>query len=206
MLMLDAVLVVACFFLAYLFRFEFAIPDKELATISFTCPFVLLIKLCTFFFFRLYKGLYRYTSMVEVINVLRAVFTSSLLIILTVLMIHRFVGYPRSVFIIDGFLTFLAIGGIRVAIRIYFARREGKAILPALSKEECKKIRLLIIGAEGAGEKIIREIQDNPGLRFTPVGLLDNDTGKQGNTIHGIPILGTLTHFGSNPLLNPFTS
>jgi FlaA1/EpsC-like NDP-sugar epimerase len=192
MLMVDAVLVVACFFLAYLFRFEFAIPDKELATISATWPFVLLIKLCTFFFFRLYKGMYRYTSLEDLTNVLKAVFTSSLLIILTVLMIHCFVGYPRSIFIIDGFLTFLAIGGIRMAIRIYFAGREGRAILPALSKKGCEKTRLLIIGAGDAGEKIIREIRDNPGLRFTPVGLLDDDTGKQGKTIHCIPILGTL--------------
>jgi len=192
MLMLDAVLVVACFFSAYLFRFEFAIPEKELATFSVTWPFVLLIKLCTFFFFRIYKGMYRYTSLEDLINVLKAVFTSSLLIILVVLMIYRFAGYPRSVFIIDGFLTFLAIGGIRVAIRIYFARREGKTVFPALRKEGREKKRLLIIGAGDAGEKVIREILDNPGLRFTPVGLLDDDTGKQGKTIHGIPILGAL--------------
>ena len=143
MLLLDAALVVACFFLAYLCRFEFAIPEKEFATISGTLPFVLLIKLCTFFFFRLYKGMYRYTSMVDLINVLKAVFTSSLLIILAVLMINRFVGYPRSVFIIDGFLTFFAIGGIRVTVRMYFARREGRRILPTLKKEERKKKRLL---------------------------------------------------------------
>ena len=145
MLLLDAVLVVACFFLAYLFRFEFVIPDKELAAISATLPFVLVIKLCCFFFFKLYRGMYRYTSMVDLINVLKAVFTSSLFIILAVLMIHRFVGYPRSIFIIDGLLTFLAIGGVRVAIRIYFARREGMAVLPALKKED---ISLMVTGIQ----------------------------------------------------------
>ena len=191
MLMLDSVLVVACFFLAYLFRFEFTIPDEALAAMSSTLPFVLPVKLCCFFFFKLYKGMYRYTSMVDLIQVLKAVFTSSLLIILSVLMIYRFVGYPRSVFIIDGFMTFLAIGGVRVAIRIFFARREGMKVLPALKKEGSKNKKLLIIGAGDAGEKVIREIWDNPGLRFKAVGLLDDDTDKLGKTIHGIPVLGT---------------
>lgn len=197
-LFMDGVLVVACFYLAYLFRFEFSIPEREFTTFIRTCPYILVVKLCTFAFFRIYKGMWRYTSLVDLVNVVKAVLTSSALIILGVLMIHRFEGYPRSVFIIDGCLTLLAIGGIRAAIRVYFARRSGMDIFPSLHNNRSKEKRLLILGAGDAGEKILREIQDNPRLKFDPVGFLDDDPGKQRKTIHGVPVLGTINDIESH--------
>ena len=192
MLFMDAVLVVACFYLAYLIRFEFSIPGNELSAFANTWLFVLLVKICTFFFFNLYRGMWRYTSLVDMFNVAKGIFISSLLIILTVLMVHGFQGYPRSVFIIDGFLTFLVIGGIRMVIRLYFVRKQGIDIFSAIRKRRYGEKRLLIIGAGDAGEKVVREIRDNPSLKFEPVGFLDDDPDKQGRTIHGIRILGAL--------------
>lgn len=187
----DVVLVMASFHVAYLFRFEFSIPAGELHTLAKTLPFVLLVKIFTFYFFHLYHGVWRYTSLVDLMNVAKAVFTSSLLIILGVLMIHRFQGYPRSVFLIDMFLTFLTIGGIRVAIRLYFARQTGIEVFSTIRGVKRKGKRLLIIGAGAAGEKVLREIRDNPGLKMDPVGFLDDDPGKQGLSIHGVPVVGT---------------
>ena len=80
MLPSDALLVVMCFYLAYLFRFEFAIPPNELSTFARTWPNVLIVKMVVFALFHLYRGMWRYTSMRDLINVSKAVFTSSLLI------------------------------------------------------------------------------------------------------------------------------
>ena len=192
MLFMDAFLVVTCLFLAFLIRFEFSIPKNYLHTFTQIWPYVLPVKICTFFFFKLYKGMWRYTSLVDLMNVFKAVFTSSLLIILALLMIHRFQGYPRSVFIMDGFLTFIAVGGIRVVIRLYFAHKMGMEFFPSIRSREYKGKRLLIMGAGDAGEKVLREIRDNPGLKLDPIGVLDDDIDKQGKTIHGVPVLGTL--------------
>jgi FlaA1/EpsC-like NDP-sugar epimerase len=79
MLLLDALLVVTCFYLAYVFRFEFSIPPNELSAFSRTWPYVLIVKMATFAFFRMYKGMWRYTSLVDLFNVIKAVLTSSLL-------------------------------------------------------------------------------------------------------------------------------
>jgi len=58
--------------------------------------------------------MWRYTSLVDLFNVLKATAASSALIILAIFFIYRFQGFPRSIFIIDGILTFIFIGGVRV--------------------------------------------------------------------------------------------
>jgi len=195
MVLMDALLVVSCFFLAYLFRFEFQIPEKELASFARTWPYVLIIKMASFFFFRLYKGMWRYTSLVDFVNVVKAIVASSLVLMAGILLVYRFQGYPRSVFIIDGFLTFVAIGGIRVVIRLYFAQKAGVVafrIGGAQEQAENKK-RLLIIGAGDAGEKALRELRDNPRLKYQIVGFIDDDSYKIGRSIHSVPVVDDLS-------------
>ena len=53
--------------------------------------------------------------------------------------------------------------------------------------------RVLIIGAGGAGEKILREISDNNHLHYDVVGFIDDDPQKAGRSIHGIFVLGSST-------------
>jgi len=190
--LLDAILVVGSFYFSYLIRFEFSIPESHLYAFKHTFPFVLLVKMCTFLFFQLYRGMWRYTSLVDLVNVGKAVFTSSVLIVLAVLMVHRFQGFARSVFIIDGFLTFMAIGGIRVSIRLCFARNMEIKGFSAIRRIKFEGKRLLIIGAGDTGEMVLREIQADPKFKFVCVGFLDDDPKKLGKTIHGAPILGAV--------------
>jgi FlaA1/EpsC-like NDP-sugar epimerase len=174
--------------------YTISIPPNELSAFSRTWPYVLIVKMATFAFFRMYKGMWRYTSLVDLFNVIKAVLTSSLLIIIGVLMVHRFQGYPRSVFIIDGFLTFLAIGGIRVVIRLYFAQKSGVMAFPTpwARRQEDDRKRLLIIGAGDAGEKALRELTDNPRLRYDVVAFIDDDSYKIGRSVHNIPVVDDL--------------
>ncbi|MCJ7494622.1 MAG: hypothetical protein MUP68_10345 [Deltaproteobacteria bacterium] len=116
---------------------------------------------------------------------------------MTILFIYRFQGFPRSVFIIDGFLTFIFIGGIRTVIRLLLSEKErGLYFLfhNPFSKGKITKPkkRLLIIGAGDAGEKMLREIHDNPRLNYEVVGFLDDDPNKKGMRIHGVPVLGPI--------------
>jgi FlaA1/EpsC-like NDP-sugar epimerase len=198
MLFFDGLLVTASYLLAYLLRFEGKIPFEEWGAIKSTIPYILPFKLILFYYFGLYKGMWRYTSLVELFNVLKAAATSSALIILAILFIHRFQGFPRSVFIIDAFLTFIFVGGIRVAIRIVLAEKEKGAsalfhLNPFAAKHATKpRKRLLIIGAGDAGEKMLREIRDNSRLNYEVVGFLDDDQKKKGMKIHGVPVLGPI--------------
>jgi len=197
MLFLDACLVVASYVFAYLLRFEGKIPLREWEAMQSAIRYILPFKLTVFFYFGLYGGMWRYTSLVDLFNVLKATLTSSSFIILAILFLYRFEGFPRSVFIIDGFLTFVFIGGLRVGIRLLLAEKEGFRVFFQFFPSSKRngggpKKRLLIIGAGDAGEKILREIRGNPRLDYEVVGFLDDDPKKEGLRIHGVQVLGPL--------------
>lgn len=195
MLLVDGLCVTAAYLLAYLLRFEGEIPPVWWETMKSSLPYILPFKLAFFYFFGLYKGMWRYTSLFDLFNVFKATLISSISIILAILFIYRFQGFPRSVFIMDWILTFIFISGIRVAIRLLLFEKEKHlssalqlSASPSLKMKSRK--RLLIIGAGDSGEKILREIRDNPRLNYEVIGFLDDDPRKKGMRIHGVPVLG----------------
>jgi FlaA1/EpsC-like NDP-sugar epimerase len=198
LIFLDAALIFVSYFLSYLLRFEGKIPYSALWNLRITLPYILAFKIVVFLAFGLYKGMWRYTGLVDLINVLKANLTASATIILAILFITRFQGFPRSVFIVDGILTFLFIAGIRIVIRIVLYENErnfrtlfGRSVYKRERPGSGKK-RLLIIGAGDAAEKMLREIRDNPRLSYEVIGFLDDDPRKKGLRIHGVPVLGPI--------------
>ena len=197
MLFFDACLVTASYLVSYLLRFEGKIPYQEWVNLKSIIPYILAFKLFIFYFFSLYKGMWRYTSLFDLFNVLKATLTSSAFIILAILFIYRFQGFPRSIFIIDGILTFIFIGGLRVTVRILLSEQDKgfhplRQVLQFRSEKKSAKPmkRLLIIGAGDAGEQMLREIRQNPRHNYEVVGFLDDDPPKRGMKIHGVPVLG----------------
>ena len=191
MLLGDALLFTGALVLAYLFRFEFSLDDFFVRQLRMIGIPILLMKLCTFFLFGLYQGMWRYTSIGDFWRLLQASATSTLLIMAVVFIFYRFEGgYSRAVFLIDGGLTFLFTGGLRMAIRTLYGRKDraGQALFVPPSQRK----RIIIVGAGDAGEKILREIIENDHLPFSVVGFIDDDPKKHGRSIHGIRVLGSL--------------
>ncbi len=193
---IDLLLLCLAYFLSYFIRFEGKIPADELSNFKNTVWLIVPFKILLFFKFNLYRGMWRYTGINDLINLVKSVFVGSTVIILAILYLHRFEGYPRSVFAIDGFLTLIFIGGIRLTVRLAHQKRvpsfgETRRFPYFRDLKEDRK-RLLIIGAGDAGEKILREFQDNPRLKYEVVGFADDDSTKQGMQIHGVPVLGEI--------------
>ena len=197
---IDMLLLVASWYAAHLVRFDFNIPEVHWISFKKVLPLLLVVKLVCFYLFDLYRGMWRYTSIGDLLNIIKAASISSLLIICWVLFRTGFIGYPRSVFIIDWSLTILVISGFRLSVRLYFdVLREDKPwrvviqmLFKPLIKKHTDSNRLVIIGAGDCGEKIYREIHDNVRLPYEVVGFLDDDVSKVGMKIHGIPILGSI--------------
>ena len=188
----DAGLVVLALYLSYAIRFEFEIPRQYFLTMLQVLPSVFIVKMGTFVFFRMYQGMRRYTSLVDLLVILKACIVSTVGSMIIVLVLFHFQGYPRSVFVIDWGITLLFVGGIRVAIRLYLSRnKNGNQVLSLFKKKPLKK-RLLIIGAGDSGEKMLREILDNSVIKLEPVGFLDDNVEKQERTIHGVKVLGRI--------------
>ena len=198
----DMLLLTGSLFLAYLIRFDFHITPPDSVLLYQILPFVLIVKIVCFYFFDLYRGMWRYTSIADLLNIIKASSVSTLVIICLILFSRsRFIGFPRSVFVMDWCFTVLLVSGYRLCIRLYFERINNdktssiptRQVLTMFFKKVAETKRLLIIGAGNGGEKIYREINDNARLQYTVVGFLDDDLAKVGKKIHGIPVLGQVS-------------
>jgi FlaA1/EpsC-like NDP-sugar epimerase len=195
MLLLDLGLLYLAYYFSYYIRFEGEIPAEHAASFERTVWLIVPFKVACFIVFGLYRGMWRYVSIPDLFNLIKAALVSSTGIILGILFIHQFQGFARSVFIIDAALTILFIGGARLIIRIFLTQggsSNGRFPLSFLSSQPSEFKRLLIIGAGDAGEKMYRELRDNPNLNYHIVGFVDDDARKLGMRIHGVPILGNV--------------
>jgi len=191
MILTDTFLFIIALLLSYMFRFEFNLAHIDFNQIGYLLCWMIPLKLLIFFSFGLYKGMWRYTSLRDIWLLAGASFASTALVILTILVVYRFEGYSRSILFGDGIITFILIGGKRILIRSFFALRTNQ-LTNVFTETNMQLTKALIIGAGDAGEKILREIMDNNALHYEVVGFVDDDVNKQGRTIHGIQVLGTL--------------
>jgi FlaA1/EpsC-like NDP-sugar epimerase len=200
-LFVDILLLTSSLFLSYLIRFDLHLPEQHLILFYQILPFILIIKIVCFYFFDLYRGMWRYTSITDLLNIIKAVSVSTLIIICLILFSHtRFIGFSRSAFILDWCFSVLLISGCRLGIRLYYEHVNGdktititsRQVLPLFFKNIGGLKRLLIIGAGDCGEQIYREIRANPHFSYNVIGFLDDDADKIGKKIHGIPVLSTI--------------
>lgn len=180
---------------AYLLRFDFSLAPFYRAQILRGLPFLLPGKILIFFFFGLYRGMWSYTSLDDLWRMAQAGLLSMLFYISATFCVFGFQGIPRSVFFLDAILTFLMIGGLRIGIRLFytFACHSGGPWpfnLPGRRGLRSKRKSVLIVGAGGAGERMLREIFNNPRLDYHVVGFLDDDRTKWGRSLHGLKIYG----------------
>lgn len=171
--------------LAFLLRFDGSFPPVQREMFLKTIFFLLLIRGVTFLFFRLYEGLWRYTGIWDLRNIIVAVSTSTAAFAMLVFGVLGIRDYPRSVLAIDTLLLICFLGGVRLTRRIY--RELG-------NHDRDKKI--LIFGAGDAGEMIVRDMKNNGFYNYDPVGFVDDDPAKVGQSIHGVQILGTRKDLG----------
>lgn len=186
---IDILLLLLAHYLSYAVRFELAIPKFYQRQCINLLPLLLLIKIPCFYIFGLYRGMWRYTGLHDIINILNAALFSSFLLVTILVFGNRFIGFSRSVFILDCLFTFFFVTMHRVLIRYVYQRySQPHGFVPTQPYREKK--RLLLLGAGDGAEKVLRELENNSSLPYIAVGLLDDDPRKNGFKLHGIPVIG----------------
>lgn len=201
MLALDVVLLATSWLLAYGLRFELQVPVKFIDEMLALLPIVVSVQIACLYGFDVYRGMWRFTSVGDLLNILKALALSTLVIVLLAVLIYRFRNVPRSVVFINFCIGVLAVSGARLGIRLFYQKFVPAKPIQSLSNPQSisdthrpatPPRRLLIIGAGSCGEKILREIRDNRLLNYEIVGFLDDNPGKIGKKIHGVIVRGII--------------
>ena len=183
LLLLDILFINIALYISLYLRFDVNIPQQYLDICFWYSPLITLIMVLSFFFFNLYKSLWRYASIDEMISVVEANLVGVAIIFITFVLLK--IQLPKSIYGILWLSNTALIGGSRFTYR---ALRRAKR---KITKKDYSFSNLLIIGAGEAGSTVIREIFESPKLSKNIVGVIDDDVTKVGRKINGINILGT---------------
>ncbi len=169
---------------AYWLRFNLSVPHEFQAAALTTLLWVVPLQAAVFWRFGLYRGIWRFASLPDLKRIMLAVGLAALLVPVALILFRVSAVVPRSVLILDPMLLVIAMGGNRLAYRAWKEHRLASVLHP-----DSKPV--LVAGAGSAADFLLRELARNP-AGFHVVGLLDDNRGKQGRLVQGIPVLGAL--------------
>lgn len=160
-------------------------PQDAMHFLWFEFPVVLLAQGLIFRWTGLYKGVWRFASLPDLWNILRAALLGSVSVWLLMSMFNRLDGVPRSMLLLYPLILTMALGIPRLAYRYWKDSRSGM-----LGQGSAR--RVLILGADRAGELLSRELHRSGGYQV--VGFIDDRTALRGASINGYPVLGQFAH------------
>jgi FlaA1/EpsC-like NDP-sugar epimerase len=181
----DALLVGAAYYLAYVLRFDEGIPPRYDDLLVDTIALVVVAKVALFAAFGLYSKLWRFVDQADFESIVKAVVVSSFALIgLTFLFSPGDVDPPRGVIALDFLLVLAFVGGARFVVRAIVERPLRGPLVQRASRE------VLIVGAGNGGQQVAMELRRNPELSTGVLGFVDDDPRKQGMSIGGYRVQG----------------
>ncbi|VEG89725.1 polysaccharide biosynthesis protein [Legionella spiritensis] len=183
-LLFDAAAIPVAWYFAYWLRYNMQpFPANLMSNYSLASLFILIfVQLGSFYYFKVYRGLWRFTSINDVMRIIKATAAATLLVIPPLYLTSLIQHIPRSVLPLYALnlVTLLCSG--RMFMRLYRDRNGREEWTAGESR------RVLVIGAGHAGESLVRDLKRTH--NYFPVGLVDDNPRKRGMEIHGVRVLG----------------
>jgi FlaA1/EpsC-like NDP-sugar epimerase len=170
--------------LAFLLRFDFDIPVDFFELIKIWLPLFSLIQLITFQFSNLYARLYRYTSLFDLVAILKTVSISSGFCVISTIFIMGPAGYPRSTLILYFLFNLIFTSMIRLFVRVYYSHFNVSNNYKSYTLKN-----IIIVGAGKTGDKICRELMTSFREKYNVVGFCDDNPEMKGAMIHGKKVI-----------------
>jgi FlaA1/EpsC-like NDP-sugar epimerase len=175
---------------AFLLRFDFTLGGEFVprhiypALFLHSLPINIVIFLFISGFFNLYQGIWRYVSVDDLKDIVKVSALSSLIFMFVIVFSGKFIGYPRSIYLLNFALFILCNGGTRFTIRIF---REAFIPMSDMARN------VIIVGAGSAGNEIAKSLKTGKNKHYIPIGFIDRDKNLLGKRIQGIKVLGDLS-------------
>ncbi|KTD11220.1 polysaccharide biosynthesis protein [Legionella jamestowniensis] len=179
----DMLAIPLAWYFAYWLRYNLQ-PFPSDLTNSYSLISLLILTLIQtgcYYYFKVYRGLWCFSSLNDVARIIKATAFATVLSVLALYFTSLLQHIPRSVFPLYDLTLITFLCGGRLLLRSYWDWKE--------KGQSTESKRVLIIGAGRAGESLVRDLKR--AKSYYPVGLIDDNVGKRGLEVHGVPVLGT---------------
>jgi len=177
----DLLMIPVAWMAAYSTRFNLgAIPEPYLTAAVGVLPALIVVQGAVFWYLGLYRGVWRFASLPDLVRILKAVIIGLSLSVAAIFILTRMQDLPRSVLPLYGLFLVSLLGAPRL---LYRWLKDRRLYCPPGS-------RALVVGAGEAGEALVRELLRDPEQGYLPVAFVDDDKDKKGREIHGIRVHG----------------
>lgn len=183
-ILFDVTAIPVAWYAAYWLRYNMQpYPHILTSNHSFMALAILsIVQIACYYYFKTYRGLWRFSSLNDVLRILKSTITTVVLVIPVLYLASIVHHLPRSVFPLYCIILAMLLCGGRLLVRLRWDNRNkgDKSI-------EIKNV--LIVGAGQAGESLVRDLKR--GNAYHPIGFVDDNISKRGLEVHGVRVLGT---------------
>jgi O-antigen biosynthesis protein WbqV len=141
-----------------------------------------------FWFMGLYRGIWRYASVQDMIAIVKAVTLSVLIFLPITFLLTRLESMPRSVLVIEWLLLIALLAGPRMVYRVF----RDRGFQHLLEWGAPAQVPVVLVGAGDAADLFIRDTTRDPDSPYEVVGIVDEKGTRVGRRIRGMPVLGDL--------------
>lgn len=189
--LVQAVLPAISLYVALLLRLDLDESRISYSALATWVPVLIALRVVALVYFNAHTGLWRYVSVPDLIAVAKSTTAATIVFGMIGLLVIDPFEIPRSVYFIEwGVHIFLA-GGLRVAVRV------GRERLKDSGEDQAPKRKVVIIGAGDAGAAFCAQIKSTPEFRLEPVAILDDNPSKIGQSLIGVPVIGSIDNLTS---------
>ncbi len=181
----DTLAVPVSWYLAYWLRYNLQpfLNHENFLYFLYSLPLLVVVQVICYYTFKVYRGLWRFSSLSDVGRILRAVLCAATCVTPLLYGLSLLQHIPRSVLPLYSIILITILCGARLFFRTLWDKRDYNRI-----NSDAK--RVLIVGAGCAGESLIRDLKRTKS--YIPVGFVDDNQSKRGLDVHGVRVLGTI--------------
>ncbi len=177
----DLLMIPVAWLGAYWMRFDFGdVPEFYVHQALVALILVVPIQALVNWYFGLYRGVWRFASLPDLIRISKALVVGVLISTMALFVAGLVNGMPRSVMFLYGLLL---LGFLTLPRFFYRWLKDHRYRFRSAQ-------RVLIVNAGKAGDMLARDMLRDPGQAYRPVAFVDDDRAKQGKEIQGIRVVG----------------
>jgi len=182
-ILLDLMLIGSSYYLAFWTRFGLDMTTQSMDLFLQSWPMALGLAYLAFFSFGIYRGVWRYVGLNDLLRYVGAVVATSIASWIISQVLFSGNAYGADIFLLFAIFLLLGLAGSRVSFQVLDRWSDER-------KNKAGKISVLIYGADDAGELALRWMLRNPEMGYKPVGFIDDQGTNRGKLIHDVRVLG----------------